>query len=429
MMPRRPSQIVPVGTHGPRQIVPTAEFVARGLTSPIGAAPTAILVNHGGPVLGSVEVVPIYWGAAWTTGTNAQLASQLDGFFDFILTSSLIDMLSQYSTATTTIQHGKRLQSVRVSNSEPGTGGQVSDAQIQQALQTWIQNGTVPATTANTLYFIYLPPNVTSLAFGAQSCVAGGFCGYHQHIGGSVFYAVIPFVNCAGCEFPGNFLDTLTEVSSHELCEAITDPAASTWWDPNPFGNDPAGDEIGDICNRQTTRLGGFLIQTEWSNEQSACVIAPPALPGSADLVGFDATGRMNLDTGNAGWRTTWDIIVAGNFIMNGLNQILLYDRTGGSADLVGFDNTGRMNLDTGNAGWRTTWNLIVVGDFLGNGRDQILLYDRSSGSADLVGFDNTGRMNLDTGNTGWRTTWNIIVAGNFVGNRPDQILLYDRGR
>ena len=263
----------------PRQIVPTSEFIARGVTSRPPEAPTPILVNHGGPVLGSVEVVPIYWGAAWATGTNAQLASQLDGFFDFILTSSLMDMLSEYSTASTTIQHGSRLQSVHVANSEPGTGGQVSDGQIQQTLQAWIQNGTVPATTGNTLYFIYLPPNVTCLAFGKQSCVTGGFCGYHNAIGGSVFYAVVPFVNCNSCIFPGNFLDTLTEVSSHELCEAITDPAGSTWWDPNPFGNDTAGDEIGDICNRQTAQLGGFVVQTEWSNWAAACVIAPVFTP------------------------------------------------------------------------------------------------------------------------------------------------------
>ena len=35
---------------------------------------------------------------------------------------------------------------------------------------------------------------------------------------------MIPFANCSGCVFPGQFLDTLTEVSSHELAEAITDP-------------------------------------------------------------------------------------------------------------------------------------------------------------------------------------------------------------
>ncbi len=267
---------------GPRQIVPPADFVARGATAVpfTPGAPTALLVNHGGPLLGSVQVIPIFWGAAWTSGTNAQLVTQLESFFDVILSSSLMDMLNEYSTATTAIQHGTRLATVRI-NSEPGTvsGGvrQVTDAQIQSSLQGWIQARTVPATTANTLYFIYLPPNVVSVLGSDQSCTR--FCGYHNHIGGSVFYALIPFANCSGCVFPGNFLDTLTEVSSHELCEAITDPALNAWWDPNPFGSDPSGDEIGDICNRQSTRLGGFLIQTEWSNSQNTCTIAPPGSP------------------------------------------------------------------------------------------------------------------------------------------------------
>ena len=66
--------------------------------------------------------------------------------------------------------------------------------------------------------------------------------------------------------FPGQFLDTLTEVSSHELAEAVTDPDLNAWWDSS------TGDEIGDICNRQTTRLGGFLVQTEWSNAANACI-------------------------------------------------------------------------------------------------------------------------------------------------------------
>jgi len=201
----------PKQSTGPRRIVQSADFVGRGAAAPIKGAPAPILVNHGGPVLGSVEVVPIYWGNAWANGGNATLSTQLDEFFDFILTSSLIDLLKEYSTSSTQIGRGRRLQSVRVTNNEPGTqttsGRQVTDAQIQQSLQAWIKNGTVPASTADTLYFIYLPP----------------------------------YVNCNGCTFPGNFLNTLTEVSSHELCEAITDPALNKWWDPNTFGTGPGG--------------------------------------------------------------------------------------------------------------------------------------------------------------------------------------------
>jgi roadblock/LC7 domain-containing protein len=269
-------------TSGPRRIVPPADFAPRGLAAPAVGAPVPQLQNHGGPVLGSVEVVPIYWGVAWASGTTAQLASELDGFFDFIVTSSYMDLLSEYGTAATPIQHGRRLASVHVSASEPGTatppsGRQVTDAQIRQALQGWIADGTAPATSANTLYFIYLPPNVVSLDFNTQSCAPGGYCGYHDHID-AVYYAVIPYVNCSGCVFAGNFLDTLTEVSSHELAEAITDPALNAWWDPNT-----GGDEIGDICNRQTVRLGNYLVQTEWSNAQSACVVAPVAPLAAGD--------------------------------------------------------------------------------------------------------------------------------------------------
>jgi hypothetical protein len=212
-------------------------------------------------------------------------------------------------------------------NSEPGTvtGGvrQVTDAQIQSSLQGWIQAGTVPATTANTLYFIYLPPNVVSVLGSDQSCTR--FCGYHNHIGGSVFYALIPFANCNGCVFPGNFLDTLTEVSSHELCEAITDPALNAWWDPNPFGGDPAGDEIGDICNRQTTRLGGFLIQTEWSNSQNTCTIAPPGSPTNM-YVPVYAQGDPGSGIGGYDLRSPADRAFAFDYRSSGrLDHMVLY--------------------------------------------------------------------------------------------------------
>ena len=60
----------------------------------------------------------------------------------------------------------------------------MTDAQIQTALQGWIVQKLVPATTANTLYFIFLPPNVVSLAFGQKSCgTPKGYCGYHFNAG------------------------------------------------------------------------------------------------------------------------------------------------------------------------------------------------------------------------------------------------------
>jgi hypothetical protein len=234
-----------------------------------------------------VEVVAIYWGASWASGAGAQLAAQIDAFFDFILTSQFMDLLAEYNAPTTTIGRGSRVASVRVSAREPGTvtGGvrQVTDSQIQQALQGWVADGTIPPVTANTLYFVYLPPDVVSVDGASQSCQ--DYCGYHNHINKSVFYAVEPYITCVGCDF-GGILDSLTKVSSHELAEAVTDPALDAWWDST------SGDEIGDICNATTARLGGFLVQPQWSNAQAACVLAPA---GTAKRVAAPVgTGRKS---------------------------------------------------------------------------------------------------------------------------------------
>jgi len=247
----------------PRAIVPHAGAALGGGASQI--------VNNGGPVLSAVEVVPIYWGAAWSSASNTQIAAQLDGFFDFIVTSSLIDLLAEYGTPAAPIGHGRRIGSVRMAASEPGAGGQVTDPEIQQALQAWIAAGSLPAVTANTLYFLFLPPGIVSVEpGGAASCATS--CGHHGSTG-NIYYAVIPYIDCAACLLPGaSFFDTLTAIASHELCESITDLALTAWYDP------VSGNEIGDVCNRQGVQLGGYLVQMEWSNSQGACVFGPPAV-------------------------------------------------------------------------------------------------------------------------------------------------------
>jgi hypothetical protein len=390
-------------THGPRRIVPVADFTARGLAAPVGGAPLPHLINHGGPVLGDVQVVPIYWGLVWATlatKTNVTLAQELNHFFDFILTSPYMDLLAEYSTSTTKIHHGSRLPSHTITNSQPGTatptGRQVTDAQIQTALRGWIDSKVVPATTANTLYFIFLPPNVVSLSFGQQSCGSPvGFCGYHSNVG-NAFYAVIPFASCGGCEFAGDFLDTLTEVSSHELAEAVTDPEGTTWFDPNPA----PGEEIGDICNRQTVRMGGFLVQTEWSNAQGVCAFQPANLfpnwlqldnnPASAAIVvegdnlyQLHKTGNIFKFTGPpiTGWQhldnnpATKQIAAAGNHLYQ------LHD-TGRIFKYTGVPLTGWQLLDQNSA----TAFIVAAGN-------------------DLYQLHNTGKIWKYTGTplTGWQ--------------------------
>ena len=250
-----PIRIVPlhvVDTVG----TPTADALAAGPP----AAPH--LTYRNGPLLAAVEVFTIFWGAAWQ-GAQKALSGQLNQFFDFILTSPLIDQLGEYSVPNHQIGHGKRTGTITITTPPPGHS--VSDTAIQHMLQHEIAtNPAIPHPTPNTLYFIYVPPGVRVVQGGSASCQA--FCGYHNDISGQVFYAVMPYAGCSGCLGGLSVLDALTSTSSHELCEAITDPIPGQGW------YDDANGEIGDICAWKTKKIGQYTVQLEWSNRTNQCV-------------------------------------------------------------------------------------------------------------------------------------------------------------
>ena len=83
----------------------------RKIVGPLGAKPkllagaTPHLTYNGGPLLANVEVHTVYWGESWNTDP---LMNQLEGFMNFVVTSSLIDQLSEYSVPGFTIGPGTR---------------------------------------------------------------------------------------------------------------------------------------------------------------------------------------------------------------------------------------------------------------------------------------------------------------------------------
>jgi hypothetical protein len=224
---------------------------------------TAKLTYRNGPLITSVSVFTIFWGSAWQQEPFAGILVQMNQFFDFILTSSLMDQLGEYSVAGQSIGHGKRTGSITLVTPEPSAS--VTDQAIQQLLQREISsNAAFPQPSANTLYFVFVPQGTTVVQAGSSSCQQ--FCGYHDAIGGRVFYAVMPFPDCSGCLGGVAQLDALTSTSSHELCEAITDPIPGQGW------YDDANGEIGDICAWKSKKLGKFAVQLEWSNRESKCL-------------------------------------------------------------------------------------------------------------------------------------------------------------
>ncbi len=221
------------------------------------------LVYRNGPLITSAEIFTIFWGANWQHEPSAGILAEMNQFFDFILTSSLMDQLAEYSVAGQSIGHGKRSGSITLSSPAPSTS--VTDQAIQQFLQQEISNNSAfPQPSANALYFIFLPSGTTVVQGGSSSCQQ--FCGYHDAIDSRIFYAVMPFPDCTGCLGTLAPLDALTSTSSHELCEAITDPIPGQGW------YDDANGEIGDICGWKTKKIGNYTVQMEWSNRADKCL-------------------------------------------------------------------------------------------------------------------------------------------------------------
>lgn len=242
------------------RIVPlaTPEVIRRGAAP----AKAAKLVYNNGPLITQAQVFTIFWGSAWQQSAQSDLITELNGFFDYILTSALIDQLAEYNVTQYKIGHGKRIGTVTLTS--PDVSGSVDDSAIQKMIQQQISAGTLPKSTANTIYFVFLPSGVTVTQGGSASCQV--FCGYHDATTSDIFYAVMPYPGCSGCSNGMVILDALTVTASHELCEAITDPIPGEGWYDNQNG------EIGDICAWQTKKLGQYTVQKEWSNKTGSCV-------------------------------------------------------------------------------------------------------------------------------------------------------------
>jgi hypothetical protein len=256
------NQLRKTSHHSPNdaiRIVPLHKPEAQAL-APVS---TPKLIYRHGPLITSVEIFTIFWGSSWEQEPFAGILEKMNQFFDFVLTSSLMDQLSEYSVAGQSIGHGKRTGSITLTT--PAPTASVTDQAIQQLLQREISsNSAFPQPSPNTLYFVFVPPGTTVVQSGSNSCQQ--FCGYHDAIGSQIFYAVMPFPDCPGCLGGVVQLDALTSTSSHELCEAITDPIPGQGW------YDDANGEIGDICPWKSKKLGKFAVQLEWSNRAGKCL-------------------------------------------------------------------------------------------------------------------------------------------------------------
>jgi uncharacterized protein (TIGR03382 family) len=294
------------------------------------------LQYYGGKVIPNVKVYQVNWTA------GGQL--DMSGFFGAVTNSGYLDWLDEYDT-NIAVQAGSALGaqgtnqlvgrgvfagSFSITPSPANAGGTqpcgtattncclsdapagatcIQDAQIADELQKQIAAGRLPPSDENSLYFIYFPAGLVPALQGHSACVAGGFCGYHSNYrvtaaSPSVYYAVMPsHDNGTGCDLGcgdpglGTAFERISETSSHELAEAITDPEVGLatsfglplgWYDPNNA-------EIADICtgNPHDT-VSAFVVQTLFSNRESASLPASACVSQRFDPIDFTLSMANN---------------------------------------------------------------------------------------------------------------------------------------
>jgi hypothetical protein len=249
------------------------------------------LTYYGGPVISKVNVVQVAYGTGtyqpYVSGTGA---GTMSAFYKGVVASPYFTWLNaDYKTTTQTIGTGTFGGDFAITPAATRNGTTIDDVAIQAELLAQIAAGKLPAPTANSYYAINFPKGKKITQGGTTSCASGGFCAYHGTIrssttpGGYIFYGVLPDNSAGsgcdtGCGTNANPFNNWTSVASHELIEAVTDPAvgvATVYGSPLAWYNKTYG-EIGDICNAQQGTVTGtdgvvYTVQKEWSNSTNTC--------------------------------------------------------------------------------------------------------------------------------------------------------------
>ena len=225
----------------------------------------------------------VYWGTYYTTSALSAWIRRIEkATVDIESDPGYSGGLSQYNVGM------GRVLPFTIIKSNPPT--KVSDAQIKQALNSWISSGQVSRLGEQGAYNILLPRGVTvTLSPLEASCSV--FCDYHNTVGPKgPFYTVEPYPCASGCNHCTNDLfDTLTQGLSEEMVELKTDMDPGTGW---VIGNE----ELCDFCDRNFVcnqlRTGEY-VNSWYDQSRGSCWKSTQASESMEDLpTGMDLNKR-----------------------------------------------------------------------------------------------------------------------------------------
>lgn len=257
---------------------------AGGNSSPIG------IPYHGGSLLTHVQVQGMYYNEPITLG----LQSQLDGFFTDILQSSwMTQLLASYGVGNQTIGAGSFLGDDNLGLSLPQD---LTDDDLRHQLSSEVANGRLAAPNDNTLYAVFLPPSSNPVP---------GALAYHDAfidpISGKAMYYMVMYAPV----YPNlTEFQNLTELTSHELSESITDPGQGLTTPAHPDGDWAwlSGEfgEVADIAENNDVTYHGYTMQDIWAHNPTDppfLALGPATAPADTDFA--DSWVLTNPTEGN----------------------------------------------------------------------------------------------------------------------------------
>jgi len=231
---------------------------AGGVAHEKGASSSPDMTYHGGPILPSVSVTAIFWGASWPTYTGDEITG-MDKWYTGVGGTSYVATVDEYTDSS----------GQQVSSSITYNGHVVDRSSVPKHLSTSGVLGEVCKVITKPVANAYYPVYVDKARGGAN------YCAYHSW--GSCNGTPVEFGfffkpdGDAGCN-PGSTVSGQSEglaadanVSGHELSETRSDPNGNAWYDSS-------GGENGDKC---AWTFGGpyvlfgsqeWKIQGNWSN-------------------------------------------------------------------------------------------------------------------------------------------------------------------
>jgi hypothetical protein len=296
----------------------------------------------GGNVLSQVQAQALYLGNAFSSSSVKTDTATLDAFLKDVTGGPYLQALTR---AGYNVRPGSAVAGA-VDNTALTAGSTISDALIRSRLQADVSSGLLQAPNANTLYVVYVQPNVAVNLGSGQGTTQQGILGYHTAFVGAngtpIRYAVV--VSLGGAA--GNSvlpeattaLDQLTAVTSHELAEAVTDPDINSNVNNGRLGwFDSQLGEIGDVEENNPNafvRLDGNLVQEVADrNDQLLSIFTPP--PSS--LIGTTTTlqGQVNPHSPTSPPTVTFTVVInpaSGAAVPGGTVDLLVNGRVLGGA-------------------------------------------------------------------------------------------------